>query len=86
MNMTDAFGDVDVVLRCIEYPCTGFIVFLAPFPSLDATSVICLGSAVSSPCHLKYQCQAVAGQAIWSLLDKRHDSKVGLVETKRKYT
>lgn len=31
------------------YPCTGFIAFLAPFPSLDATSVMCLGSAVSSP-------------------------------------
>lgn len=28
---------------------TGFIAFLAPFSSLDATWVICLGSAISSP-------------------------------------
>lgn len=27
---------------------TGFIAFLAPFSSLDATWVICLGSAISS--------------------------------------
>lgn len=52
-----------VPLNFISSEYTGFIALLAPFPSLDATWVICLGIAISSPCHLKYQCQAVAGQA-----------------------
>lgn len=54
-----------------------FIAFLAAtlaFASLAAASLLGLGCAMSSPRHLKCQCQTVAGTAIWSLLDKRHDS------------
>lgn len=43
-----------------------------PFASLVATSLLCLGCAIASPCHNS----AKLWLAIWSLLHKRHDRKV----------